>query len=206
MRYDLEYVLNSALDGIFIVAQDRRLVLFNKACEELYGVSSEDLVNKACWKLSEFQDTWGGMPKSEGHITFGELASKKERMVLLHKNGKEVWLETIYTPIYDQETGEIAYVMGVIKDITEQKNLEEEREQLLKQLGSLRKELEMKYDFSSIVGRSSGVLSALKLAGEVAGKNTTVLLLGESGTGKEILARAVHYNSLRASKPFVAIN
>ncbi len=206
MRYDLEYVLNSALDGIFIVAGDRRLVLFNRACEELYGVTSDELIDKACWKLSEFKNTWGTGPRREGHITYGELAGKKERMTLPHKNGKEVWVETIYTPIYDRENGEIAYVMGVIKDITEQKNLEDEKEALLRQLDSLRSELEMKYDFSSIAGRSPGILNALKLAGEVARQNTTVLLLGESGTGKELLARAVHYNSPRASKPFLAIN
>ena len=41
---------------------------------------------------------------------------------------------------------------------------------------------------------------------KVAGYKTTVLILGESGTGKELLARAVHYNSPRAEKPFIAIN
>ena len=127
-------------------------------------------------------------------------------MTLSHKNGKEVWVETIYSPIYDPKTQEIAYVMGVIKDITEQKNLEEEKEKLLFQLGTLRKELERKFDFSHIVGRSSGFLNALHLTGEVAKQNTTVLILGESGTGKELLAKAIHYNSSRASRPLVAIN
>ena len=53
MRYDLEYVLDSALDGVFIVASDRRLVLFNRACEELYNISREDVMDKAYWKLSK---------------------------------------------------------------------------------------------------------------------------------------------------------
>ena len=52
MKYDLEYVLDSALDGVFIVASDHRLVLFNRACEELYGISRQDVVDKACWKLA----------------------------------------------------------------------------------------------------------------------------------------------------------
>lgn len=206
MKYDLEYVLDSALDGVFIVARDRRLVLFNRACEELYGIFREDLVNKACWKLSELKDPWKVGVQGEGRIAYGELAAKKERMVLSHRMGKTVWVETIYTPIFDRGNGEIAYVMGVIKDIDEQKQLEEERERLLGQLGSLRKELELKYDFSKIMGRSQHILQVMKLAGEVAGTNTTVLLSGESGTGKELLARAIHYNSHRAGKPFVAIN
>jgi len=207
MKYDLEYVLDSALDGIFIVDGNHRLVLFNRACEDLYGISRDDLVDKACWKLQDIKSTWSNGHSQKGHpIAYGELASKKERMVLPHKSGSEVWVETIFTPIYDRGTGEIAYVMGVIKDISEQKKLEEEKENLLLQLDAMRKQLEKNYDFSSIAGRSSGFLNALKLTGEVARQNTTVLLLGESGTGKELLAKAIHYNSPRASKPFVPIN
>ena len=164
MKYDLEYVLDSALDGIFIVANDHRLVLFNRACEKLYGVSREDVVEKACWKLAELEnDRSLKNTQNYSQIAYGELASKKERMILPHKNGKEVWVETIYTPIYDPKTQGIAYVMGVIKDITEQKKLEEEKEKLLFQLGTLRKELERKYDFSNIVGCSASFLDALHL-------------------------------------------
>ena len=47
MKYNLEYVLDIALDGIFIVAHDHRLVPFNQACEDLYGFSKNDLINKA---------------------------------------------------------------------------------------------------------------------------------------------------------------
>ena len=206
MKYNLEYVLDSALDGIFIVASDHRLVLFNRACEQLYQLSKEDIVNKACWKLQDLEEILLEKKFHNRKPAYGELASKKERMVLPHKDNKEVWVETIYTPIYDQDSGEIAYVMGVIKDITEQKDLENQTEALLSQLSILRKDIEKKYDFSNIVGQSPGILKALELAGEVAKQNTTVFLSGESGTGKELFAKAIHYNSHRASKPFIAIN
>ena len=206
MKYDLEYVLDSALDGIFIVAHDQRLVLFNRACEELYRLPKEDILNKAFWKLQELKKILHEKKSKNGKPVYGELASKKERMVLPHKSNKEVWVETIYTPIYDRDNGEIAYVMGVIKDITEQKNLEIQKQALLTQLSVLRKDIESKYNFSNIVGQSSGILNALKFAGEVAKQNTTVFLSGESGTGKELFAKAIHYNSRRASKPFIAIN
>ena len=206
MKYDLEYVLDSALDGIFIVARDQRLVLFNRACEELYQFSKEDIVIKAFWKLQDLKKILQEKNYLNGKPAYGELASKKERMVLAHKGNREVWVETTYTPIYDQDSGEIAYVMGVIKDITEQKILENQKQDLLTQLGILRKDLESKYDFSNIVGQSSGILTALELAGQVAKQNTTVFLSGESGTGKELFAKAIHYNSNRASKSFIAIN
>jgi len=63
------------------------------------------------------------------------------------------------------------------------------------------------YDFNSIIAESQQMLQILKQAAMVArSPDTTVLLLGESGTGKELIAKAVHYNSKRASKKFVAIN
>ena len=206
MKYDLGYVLDCALDGVFIVASDHRLVLFNRACEELYNISREDVVDKACWKLSDFQHSWDSISKKGGKISYGELGGKKERLVLNHRDGRQVWAETIYTPIFDKENGEIAYVMGVIKDITELKKAEEDRERLQIELGSIRRELESKYDFSAIVGHSPQIIQAMKLAAQVAPQNTTVMLTGESGTGKELLARAIHYNSPRASWPFVALN
>lgn len=207
MKYDLEYVLDSALDGIFIVGSDHRLVLFNRACQELYGISRDDFVEKAVRKLSDFKAVWNDKAlKKKKNITFGDMAVKKERMTLPHKNGKVVWVETIYTPIYDRKNGEIAYVMGVIKDITEQKILEEEKENLLVQLGNLRRNLEKNYNFSHIAGRSANLVQTMKLAGQVAKQNTTVLISGESGTGKELLAKAIHFNSPRAAKPFVPIN
>ena len=206
MRYDLEYVLDSALDGVFIVASDRRLVLFNRACEELYNISREDVIDKACWKLSDFQQSLDAISNKDGKISYGELGAKKERMVLDHKEGRKVWVETIYTPIFDKETGEIAYVMGVIKDLTELKQVEEEKDRLQKELTTIRSELESEHNFSTIVGNSPKILQALKLASQVASQNTTVMLVGESGTGKELFAKAIHYNSSRSSRPFVAIN
>lgn len=206
MKFNLDYVLDCALDGIFIVAQDRRLVLFNRACEELYGLSRGEMVNQACWKLSDFKQSWKTIARKGGKISYEELGAKRQRMVLPHKNGKQVWVETTYTPIIDQANQEIAYVMGVIKDISELKRVEAEKDRLQNQLENIRKELEDKYDFSSIVGRSPKILEALKLAAQVARQNTTVMLVGESGTGKELLAKAIHYNSARASKPFVALN
>jgi len=206
MRYDLEYVLDSALDGVFIVASDRRLVLFNRACEELYNISREEVMDKACWKLSDLQQSLDAISKKDGKISYGELGAKKERMVLDHKEGRKVWVETIYTPILDKETGEIAYVMGVIKDLTELKQVEEEKDRLQKELTTIRSELEAEHNFFTIVGNSPKILQALKLASQVASQNTTVMLVGESGTGKELFAKAIHYNSSRSSRPFVAIN
>ena len=62
------------------------------------------------------------------------------------------------------------------------------------------------YTFKSITGESAAIKEAISLATRIAVTDTTVLLLGETGTGKEVFANAIHTNSKRASKSFVAIN
>jgi DNA-binding NtrC family response regulator len=78
--------------------------------------------------------------------------------------------------------------------------------QLGEELRRLRKEIRSKYSFDNIVGRSKKMATIFDLITRVAGSNSTVLIQGESGTGKELIARAIHYNSLRRDKPFVAID
>ncbi len=63
-----------------------------------------------------------------------------------------------------------------------------------------------KYGFKSILGNAKSVKEAISLAEKVAATDTTVLLLGETGTGKEIFAQAIHYESSRNSKSFLALN
>jgi len=70
----------------------------------------------------------------------------------------------------------------------------------------LRKEIEGKYNFDNIIGNSSEICDVLRLAGEVAKTDATVLVTGESGTGKELLSRAIHFNSPRSTGPFLPVN
>lgn len=70
----------------------------------------------------------------------------------------------------------------------------------------LRTELNRKYKFDHIVGKSEAIQNVLSLIERVADSDSTVLITGESGTGKELVARAIHFNSLRAEQPFIAIN
>jgi two-component system response regulator AtoC len=70
----------------------------------------------------------------------------------------------------------------------------------------LREEVEERYRFDNIIGKSKEMREIYSTIGQIAEKNSTVLIHGESGTGKELVARAIHYNSLRKEKPFVPVN
>lgn len=81
-----------------------------------------------------------------------------------------------------------------------------ERGQLMAEVKTLRANLDQKYGFESIVGRSKVLLHVLEMAARVARRDSTVLIAGDTGTGKELLARAIHQNSGRKDQAFVTIN
>jgi DNA-binding NtrC family response regulator len=81
-----------------------------------------------------------------------------------------------------------------------------ERERLLAENRYLHAELEGRYDFSGIIGGSTAMQQVYEMSSSVAVSNANVLITGESGTGKELLARSIHYSSLRKEKPFVVLN
>lgn len=81
-----------------------------------------------------------------------------------------------------------------------------ERQSLLEEVRSLRSALDQRYGFESIVGNSKALLRVLDQAARVAQRDATILIQGETGTGKELIARAIHHNSRRHNRPFVAIN
>ena len=81
-----------------------------------------------------------------------------------------------------------------------------EKANLQFQINKLGKKLNQRHTFADILGKSPAITAAIDLAKKVAHTNTTVLLLGETGTGKEIFAQAIHEESDRRNKPFVAVN
>jgi DNA-binding NtrC family response regulator len=88
--------------------------------------------------------------------------------------------------------------------LTIEKALEERR--LRHEVRALRQEVRSRYHFENIVGKSRAMQEVFNLIEQVAPSRSTVMVYGKSGTGKELVAKAVHYNSPRASKPFVAVN
>ena len=81
-----------------------------------------------------------------------------------------------------------------------------ERRRLLQENVNLTTEAGSRYRFENIIGSSPRMQAMYRLVARCAPTSTTVLLTGESGTGKELVARAIHYNSLRKDQPFVTVD
>lgn len=82
----------------------------------------------------------------------------------------------------------------------------EERINLIRENLRLKEELYGQFKIEGIIGKSKKMLQIINTIKKVTPTSATVLILGESGTGKELIAKAIHYNSPRKDKPFIAIN
>jgi two-component system response regulator PilR (NtrC family) len=81
-----------------------------------------------------------------------------------------------------------------------------ERLQLQQENLLLKRTLRSSHQFCNIIGRSEAMLAVFRLVETIATTNSTILVTGDSGTGKELVARAIHFSSLRRERPFVALN
>jgi len=85
-------------------------------------------------------------------------------------------------------------------------DLRRHRDRLLQENTQLWKEVEGRFSTQNILGTSEKIQAVLRLIEQIRDSSVNVLITGESGTGKELVAKAIHYNSSRARRPFVALN
>ncbi|MDA8164422.1 MAG: sigma 54-interacting transcriptional regulator [Desulfobacteraceae bacterium] len=108
---------------------------------------------------------------------------------------------------FDRDLQLLTVLSGLIaQTVIRIQAVNEERRRLESENTQLRRELSEKYRIESIVSNSSRMQEVFEMIHRVADSNATVLLRGESGTGKTMVAKAIHHNSKRAGKPFIAVN
>jgi len=103
-------------------------------------------------------------------------------------------------PFINEELLAKVRVMLRIKDLHDELKREKDKNILLTQA------LEKRYSFGNILGKNTRMQEIYELISDIANTDSTVLIQGESGTGKELIARAIHFNSHRKTKPFVVAN
>ena len=100
---------------------------------------------------------------------------------------------------YIAKTFNLDEIRLVVKKVLEKKALLDDNK-------LLRSQLRKKYSYDNIVGNGESMVEVYKTIDKVKDSKATVLILGETGTGKELVARAIHYNSIRSEKPFIPVN
>ena len=127
----------------------------------------------------------------------------------------ELAVEAMKKGAYDfiQKPVHFTHLEIVINKALERIHLKEKNELLKSQLHEsedeisyLRREIGKEYDFSKIIGRNKELKDILNIIKKIVDQKSTIIIMGESGTGKELLARAIHFNSKRRDKKFVAVN
>jgi Nif-specific regulatory protein len=106
--------------------------------------------------------------------------------------------------VFTEETARLVASFSELVSLAVRNALE--RRRLHQRIDTLSGQLRERYDFEAIVGQDSKMVEVLRLVAQVADSDATVLVRGESGTGKELIARALHFNSRRRTRPFVAVN
>ena len=111
------------------------------------------------------------------------------------------------SPDFEDDARVLTLVASLIGQAVKlQQTVSREKRELLEQNIQLQSELKNRYRIGNIVGESKIMDEVFRSVLQVCKSKATVLLRGESGTGKELIARAIHYNSPRAERPFIKVN
>jgi len=185
------------------VRQSLQLV-FNKTYRVLEATSADEAIQRVADEKPDVVLLDIVMPGADGLAVLKQMRS-------VHADCQVIMLtalNTARTAFTAKGTGAFDYVTKPF-DVEELRLRVEhafEKAHLFRELERLKEEVGRKYGVEHIIGRSKQIIDVFKAVSMVAAKKSTVLITGESGTGKELIARAIHYNSDRRSKPFVVVN
>ncbi len=200
LKDELDAILESSSDGIFITDGDGYTLNINPACAQIEDVSPEEVIGVHVTELVK-----QGLYSESA--TLKVLEEKKPVSIIQTvRNNKEVI--STGTPIF--ENGKIVRVVTNSRDITHLNNLKKEldianelNEKYQTELAKLKDRTTRPDD---IVATNNEMRKILALAAHIAKVDTTVLLQGESGVGKGDLSKYIHQKSARRDKPFVKID
>jgi len=175
-------VFDQLSDALFLYDKELHIVGVNQAAERLFGMSGDEIVGRQCQDVFRCSSCEPGCAILQG---LGEAAALPSGTVNLRMaNGLER-LVVIKTVQVRDESGKLEGVVATIKDITE------EAEPAKRQT----------------IAESQAMREVLAFVRRVAvSEASSILIEGENGTGKDLIAKTLHYQSLRQAEPFLAIN
>ncbi|MBU1344420.1 MAG: sigma 54-interacting transcriptional regulator [Proteobacteria bacterium] len=182
-------ILECISDGVFTIDYNWEITSFNRAAEEITGISRKDAIGRHCWEVfrSNMCEEGCALKKTmeEGRpfiSTSGYIINSEKKRIPI----------TTSTSLFIDKNGD---VIGGVETFRDHSLVEE-----------LRKELSSNFKVEDIVSKSAAMKKIFNILPQISDSDSSVLIEGETGTGKELMARAIHNMSLRKDKPFIAIN
>ncbi|OUM87949.1 MAG: hypothetical protein BAA01_10985 [Bacillus thermozeamaize] len=202
LNHQLESIINSSYDGIYITDAQGNGIKVNKAYERITGVKPEELLGK---NMKQVVDE-GIVSES---VSLKVIATKKPVTIVQNVRGKEVLVTG--NPVFDEE-GRLINVVTNIRDISELNKLKQDlektkalSEKYFSELTRLRQK-EKENEAGEIVAYSKEMKQIIYLARRLGQVDSSVLILGESGVGKEVIAQLIHESGKRKKHPFIKVN
>jgi PAS domain S-box-containing protein len=182
-------ILESISDGVFTVDLEWRITSFNRAAEEITGISRDEAVGRLCSEVF--------------HCSLCEAECALRQTL---KTGRPIIGKSGYIVDSDGADLPISVSTAVLRDPAGQVIGGAETFRDLSEVEALRQELEGRVRIGDLVSRSPLMQRIFEVLPAIATSPSTVLILGETGTGKEVIARTIHSLSSRRGGPFLAVN
>jgi len=182
-------ILNSINEGVFTVDPQWRITTFNAAAERITGVRRQEAIGRCCSDVFRASICEHACALKRTFTTGKPMVNVTARIT--NAAGEQIPVR-ISTALLKDANGTVTGGVETFQDLSH--------------IEQLRKELDSRYTFEDIVGRSPAMRELFEILPQIAESDSTVLIEGASGTGKELFARAIHSLSRRKKKRFVAVN
>jgi PAS domain S-box-containing protein len=182
-------ILESISDGVFTVDRDWRITSFNRAAEEVTGVSRREAIGRRCSEV--FRSSMCGADCAlQKTLKTGKPTIGKSGYII-DASGNRIPISVSTAVLRDAE-GRVIGGAETFRDLSE--------------VEALRQELAGRFHVGDLVSRSPLMQKVFEVMPAISASPSTVLILGETGTGKELIARTIHSLSPRNRGPFIAVN
>ena len=182
-------IMDSIADGVFTVDSDFRITSFNRAAEEITGISKTKAMGKPCFQVLRGHICREGCMLKQTLNTRRPMVNVPVRIVRADK--KEISISAS-TTLLEDKNGQVIGGVEIFRDLTT--------------VNRLRRELRKAHSFDDIVSKNQKMLRLFSILPQIAESGSTVLIEGASGTGKELIARAIHHHSPNGKGRFVPVN